>query len=482
MPCLFLITDEKSFQNDTRTSRDMISVPIIIQFDISFSLTVTNNDPFRVVKFTDSNNQYDFYIKDIEITNSIGDSLDQLNLSFESLIDIRCRLRSVAPAKTITRCTSSLPGHSVSIITLCFSPDARYLATGSGDNTLRIWDVLTETPLFVFNGHKNWVLATAWSHDSQMVVSGDKDGSIVIWDLQKGEQKYPSFQKHTKWITYICFEPLHLFNGKHRFASSSKDGSVIIWNASNGSMIHKMNIHMECVSCVKWSGEGLVYSSSHDLTIAISNPEIGNLVQQLKGHSHWVNFLTLNTERFLNSFDLPNTHEVNEGRVKTALNKYNQFKKNHPEVFISCSDDFSMILWKKTDKNYDSVKLIGHQAVINHVAFSPDASLVASASFDKSIKLWNGVSGNSSADSTIKMWDVMSKTMTNSLHGHNDEVAFNDNMRYMHWTGHRMEARLLLEVKMAFLKYGDKILSSLFYCRLSVPIFDWSLLIINDPT
>lgn len=50
------------------------------------------------------------------------------------------------------RCTSSLAGHSEAVLHASFSPDGRYLASGSGDTTVRFWDVNTETPHFTCRG------------------------------------------------------------------------------------------------------------------------------------------------------------------------------------------------------------------------------------------------------------------------------------------------------------------------------------------
>ena len=46
------------------------------------------------------------------------------------------------------RCTSSLPGHAEAVISVGFSPDGTQLASGSGDTTVRLWDLTTEMPLF----------------------------------------------------------------------------------------------------------------------------------------------------------------------------------------------------------------------------------------------------------------------------------------------------------------------------------------------
>ena len=64
-----------------------------------------------------------------------------------------------------------------------------------------------------------------------------------------------------------------------------------------------------------------------------------------------------------------------------------------PERLVSGSDDFTLFLWHPEVDKKSIARLTGHQQLINEVKFSPDTRLLASASFDKSVKLWDGKTG-----------------------------------------------------------------------------------------
>jgi WD40 repeat protein len=62
-------------------------------------------------------------------------------------------------------------------------------------------------------------------------------------------------------------------------------------------------------------------------------------------------------------------------------------------MLVTGSDDFTMFMWNPTVQSKQVARLTGHQQLVNQVAFSPDTRLLASASFDKSIRIWCGSTG-----------------------------------------------------------------------------------------
>ena len=118
------------------------------------------------------------------------------------------------------------------------------------------------------------------------------------------------------------------------------------------------------------------------------------------------------------------------------------------ELMVSGSDDFTLKLWNPSKEKKHLASMTGHQQLVIDVKFSPDARLIASASFDKSLRLWNGKNGqfiarflghvqsvyqlawsadsrllvSGAADSTLKLWSLKTKKLHTDLPGHGDEV------------------------------------------------------------
>lgn len=117
--------------------------------------------------------------------------------------DHALRLFDVASGKPLMQ----LNGHSAPVWSVAFSPNGRFILSGSGGyevngvtpvfrngrpvsagHDLRLWDATTGESLRQFGGHANWVRSVAFSPDGKLAVSGSWDATAQVWDLASGEQ------------------------------------------------------------------------------------------------------------------------------------------------------------------------------------------------------------------------------------------------------------------------------------------------------
>ncbi|CAK9170812.1 unnamed protein product [Ilex paraguariensis] len=177
-----------------------------------------------------------------------------------------------------------------------------------------------------------------------------------------------------------------------------------------------------------------------------------------EGHGHWVNSLALSIEYVLRTgaFDHTGKQYSSPDEMKEiALELYKKMNGNAPERLVLGSDDFTMFLWEPVVPQvmwlwFTLDQPMGTHAMkklVNHVYFSPNGQWIASASFDKSVKLWNGITGKfvaafrghvgpiyqiswsadsrrflcGSKDSTLKVWDIRMQKLKQDMPDHANE-------------------------------------------------------------
>jgi WD40 repeat protein len=83
-------------------------------------------------------------------------------------------------------CLRILRGHTSAVYILAISPNGQLLASGSDDQTVRLWNLKTGECLHVMCGHISWVRSVVFSSDDQIVFSGSDDRTIKLWDVATG--------------------------------------------------------------------------------------------------------------------------------------------------------------------------------------------------------------------------------------------------------------------------------------------------------
>ncbi len=81
----------------------------------------------------------------------------------------------------------SYRGHIGGANSVTWSPDGRFIASGSSDWTVQIWDATTGATILTYGGHSSSVEAVAWSPDGSRIVSGSVDKTVQVWDATTGD-------------------------------------------------------------------------------------------------------------------------------------------------------------------------------------------------------------------------------------------------------------------------------------------------------
>jgi WD40 repeat protein len=114
---------------------------------------------------------------------------------------------------------------------VAFAPDGATVASGSGDATVPLWDVVTGSERRVLEGHAQRVLSVAFTPDGTTVASGSADATVRLWDVATGSERRV-LKGHAQSVLSMAFAP----DGA-TVATGSADATVRLWDVATGECL-----------------------------------------------------------------------------------------------------------------------------------------------------------------------------------------------------------------------------------------------------
>jgi COMPASS component SWD3 len=283
-----------------------------------------------------------------------------------------------------------LVGHMENVKCIQFLGSTQYLASGSSDNTVRLWNIhdkvlcnsksstLTDkeeiTGSVVLTGHNSRIWDLSYSSSANLLASGSGDASVRIWKLN---QYLNDNTKQPECVKVFYDENLRrkgdIYSVKFHqdgtlLITGSYDGSVCLYDVETGTLLKRFKGHTSSVCSVTFSDVlgNMIITGSKDHTIKFWDLSSGECVQTLTQHLGEIT-----------SVDVMKNHTGN--------------------LLLSCSKDNSNRLWDMRKNSEYIQRYKGHQNTNTNLIrahFGPQNEVVVGGSEDGCTYLWDLNSGN----------------------------------------------------------------------------------------
>jgi WD40 repeat protein len=164
--------------------------------------------------------------------------------------------------------------HSDTVYGLDFSADGRFLASGSADKFLKVFNVETGEHVRSYEGHTHHVMDVSWKADRTSLVSAGADNVLKVWNAETGEQ-LRTISTHKKQVTSVEYIGL-----QDNFVSSSGDKRIVLQQAGDGKAVREFPGSSDYVYCSSVTADGkVVVAGGEDGVVRVWNAEDAKSLQ-----------------------------------------------------------------------------------------------------------------------------------------------------------------------------------------------------------
>jgi WD40 repeat protein len=371
--------------------------PFVVQLNLDQKLENTRLRPGERVEVTFPG--YDPNPRAIvDVTSLVTEGDESNNQTFQKLLlpsPMPDCVATVTPEIAVQEPLTVLEGHTAKVWDVEFSPDGKEIASGSVDNTLRLWNVEQARLLRTMQGHPFPILSVKYSPNGATLVTGSTDGLLRSWDVASGRM-IRTYAGHNGWIT-----GLDISRDGNWIVSSSEDSTVRLWRFPNSPIEQIIDEGMSGVKSTVFTPDSLAIAWGEvDGTIRLRTIS-GLWLKVIKNSSQPVTSLQFSPdgEYLVSGFNdgVILVWRLNEDALVQSLRGHVDSINDlafspDGQWLVSASQDHSLRLWKFENGKFLPLPVRvfqGHDGAVTSVDFSPSAPLIASGSDDSTIRLWS---------------------------------------------------------------------------------------------
>ncbi|BAY09356.1 nSTAND1 domain-containing NTPase [Calothrix sp. NIES-2098] len=338
-------------------------------------------------------------------------------------------------------------GHNDIVNSVDFSPDDKTLVSASRDKTIILWRS-DGSLIKSWNAHNGWVNTVSFSPDGQIIASGGEDNLVKLW--QANGKLLQTMSGHKERVTCVKFSP----DGKF-IATASGDKTIKLWNIQ-GKLLQTIEGNTNQINSISFSPDGkLLAAGDADAILKIWSVQDKSTIeiqQIFRGHGAQINDISFSPDRkIIASASADKTVRIwrvnNNTKTQNKGNFYSVSVSHDNKTFAAAGWDGIIKIWGNNGEFIKS--LSGNKQIIYAVDFSLNSQIIAAASDNKTIKLWNIANtsllqtltghtarvtsisfspdgkmlASGSADKTIKLWQLPDAKLLQTFKGHTDAIT-----------------------------------------------------------
>jgi WD40 repeat protein/serine/threonine protein kinase len=297
--------------------------------------------------------------------------------------------------------TLKMPSGSDWVRSVAYSPDGKRFVTA--DHYPTVWDAATGEAIVTFKGHKFWVIGVAFSPDGKQVVSCGHDGMLKLWDAATGKDRL-TLKGHLGPINSVAFRA----DGK-QLVSGSEDGTLKLWDAVNGQKVPTFHagfaISRDGKLTVTHDSQGPPFNGPLRVRDVVS----GRAIATLQGHQGLVSDAVFSPDQkwllsagggdlAVKLWDASTGKEIHHFKARGSGLAFSPDNKSIAVTDMMGNDQsrFQLRIWdRESGREVHTMEMHTEMFLPQRrdTAFSPDGKRIVSLGSDKSLKLWDAVTG-----------------------------------------------------------------------------------------